>query len=188
MTPSAIWATGWVALLAEGVDRNRCCHAFPLRRRSSPSSRRAWIEIVQRQTRFPASDVALLAEGVDRNLLSDLLRRLLSVSPSSRRAWIEIQLNYWNTYTANVALLAEGVDRNYLPSPTISSTASVALLAEGVDRNHVNQIWYLILIRSPSSRRAWIEIAIILLQKLLKLVALLAEGVDRNIATTAAFS
>ena len=60
--------------------------------------------------------------------------------------------------------------------------AAVALLAEGVDRNITlitssqPSAW------SPSSRRAWIEIA----RKLCKMqkcaVALLAEGVDRNIS------
>ena len=34
-----------VALLAEGVDRNRCLRMLRLLSLSSPSSRRAWIEI-----------------------------------------------------------------------------------------------------------------------------------------------
>ena len=37
-----------------------------------------------------------------------------------------------------------------------------------------------IVIRSPSSRRAWIEIATVIWQHQAKHVALLAEGVDRN--------
>ena len=80
---------------------------------------------------------------------------------------------------AEVALLAEGVDRNQL-APALATIDKVALLAEGVDRNNgllgcMNRCR-----RSPSSRRAWIEIdpGITLLYALA--VALLAEGVDRN--------
>ena len=56
-----------VALLAEGVDRNvgqgtpACCVS------TSPSSRRAWIEITIVTRKSESSSVALLAEGVDRN-------------------------------------------------------------------------------------------------------------------------
>ena len=79
----------------------------------------------------------------------------------------------------------------------------VALLAEGVDRNIVNAPDVEVVLPSPSSRRAWIEIksATAALPKLmspssrrawieimhgatkpfLKKVALLAEGVDRNL-------
>ena len=57
----------------------------------SPSSRRAWIEIVLRYAIPPPYAVALLAEGVDRNRF--VSRPLLSSRLS-------------------VALLAEGVDRN----------------------------------------------------------------------------
>ena len=38
-------------------------------RRSSPSSRRAWIEIIRRRLAARMRAVALLAEGVDRNSL-----------------------------------------------------------------------------------------------------------------------
>ena len=101
-----------VALLAEGVDRNSvrefpvCCPG------TSPSSRRAWIEILHNRVSELISLVALLAEGVDRNstnwtltgpstvaLLAEGVDRnnchlkhsfTLNWSPSSRRAWIEI--------------------------------------------------------------------------------------------------
>ena len=56
-----------VALLAEGVDRNRNRSRLLLTRLGSPSSRRAWIEISLENDRV--------------NLRS---------SPSSRRAWIEM--------------------------------------------------------------------------------------------------
>ena len=56
---------------------------------SSPSSRRAWIEMAPHHCNTGALQVALLAEGVDRNAHSP--KRLL---------------------LSRVALLAEGVDRN----------------------------------------------------------------------------
>ena len=81
--------------------------------------------------------VALLAEGVDRNcpMASTRHRKL-------------------------VALLAEGVDRNTFTSEGYAPGAwRVALLAEGVDRNKSFSIFVMELPWSPSSRRAWIEIA-----------------------------
>ena len=52
---------------------------------------------------------------------------------------------------------------------------------EGVDRNLFLLGFYLCLHRSPSSRRAWIEIFRVTEPLPLKMVALLAEGVDRNL-------
>ena len=57
---------------------------------------------------------------------------------------------------------------------------TVALLAEGVDRNYANQCHPHFMTLSPSSRRAWIEIATKVCGRLSSSVALLAEGVDRN--------
>ena len=57
-----------VALLAEGVDRNKC-------------------ELVKL---FLDVLVALLAEGVDRNYVSEITPEEITTSPSSRRAWIEM--------------------------------------------------------------------------------------------------
>ena len=57
---------------------------------------------------------------------------------------------------------------------------AVALLAEGVDRNCVVYCWMLSRPRSPSSRRAWIEIDRRHGTHCVWHVALLAEGVDRN--------
>ena len=80
----------FVALLAEGVDRN-CDLIIPhLCLFVSPSSRRAWIEISKVPFRSSNFAVALLAEGVDRNLKSAVSLVELCESPSSRRAWIEI--------------------------------------------------------------------------------------------------
>ena len=58
-----------VALLAEGVDRNRTIGALVTGRNVSPSSRRAWIEIPCQYKNSLFLNVALLAEGVDRNNL-----------------------------------------------------------------------------------------------------------------------
>ena len=60
------------------------------------------------------------------------------------------------------------------------SRARVALLAEGVDRNELEGFDDKEGTLSPSSRRAWIEIAERVNLDDLDLVALLAEGVDRN--------
>ena len=60
---------------------------------------------------------------------------------------------------------------------------SVALLAEGVDRNMFVPLQRMIDAKSPSSRRAWIEIALAVSDDDLDRVALLAEGVDRNTNT-----
>ena len=56
-----------VALLAEGVDRNRPICNFWVNLSGSPSSRRAWIEIRLSGGKPQRGRVALLAEGVDRN-------------------------------------------------------------------------------------------------------------------------
>ena len=80
----------------------------------------------------------------------------------------------------HVALLAEGVDRNPLAAQR-SAFWNVALLAEGVDRNSLVSLPYWLLNKSPSSRRAWIEILKDTDHSMDSTnVALLAEGVDRN--------
>ena len=147
----------------------------------SPSSRRAWIEIVSPERQKGGNAVALLAEGVDRNWLvqavsvhgglSPSSRRawiemwpmrlcsdLINWSPSSRRAWIEIAWPLGSGPRTNVALLAEGVDRNILTRWAVVSPSRVALLAEGVDRNLSDPVCGDPGLLSPSSRRAWIEI------------------------------
>ena len=58
-----------VALLAEGVDRNDNCVMGYITIFASPSSRRAWIE-----------------------MLSEYAVSGMTMSPSSRRAWIEIKV------------------------------------------------------------------------------------------------
>ena len=78
----------------------------------SPSSRRAWIEIIFGAVVAKQSVVALLAEGVDRNAECHGLDNVGIQSPSSRRAWIEIDTGSELLSLPTVALLAEGVDRN----------------------------------------------------------------------------
>ena len=80
-----------------------------------------------------------------------------------------------------VALLAEGVDRNLTFGHGITPFRMVALLAEGVDRNLLLGIISGRLEMSPSSRRAWIEIAALSPSGRPQRVALLAEGVDRTL-------
>ena len=131
------WSYYRVALLAEGVDRNISAAMTIDREIRSPSSRRAWIEIALR---------AFSALRLDR-------------SPSSRRAWIEIGRRDHPDGRISVALLAEGVDRNNSFCLRSNSTC-VALLAEGVDRNLQRKNRFAAGPLSPSSRRAWIEIAV----------------------------
>ena len=83
------------------------------------------------------------------------------------------------TYTT-VALLAEGVDRNFQRQHSTNTLFHVALLAEGVDRNPKSEKFAMAADMSPSSRRAWIEMACWFRCTPALRVALLAEGVDRN--------
>ena len=125
-----------VALLTEGVDRNKIEFDVSMVCIASPSSRRAWIEIPGYQSvihLFPPvalltegvdrnlllfwiidhrATVALLTEGVDRNRAVPTVSVLPITSPSSRRAWIEITTWEVATKAFVVALLTEGVDRN----------------------------------------------------------------------------
>ena len=78
-----------VALLAEGVDKNILNPLGYYMDYASPSSRRAWIEIVTSTNPDSRGTVALLAEGVDK----------MTIGTSS-------------SMEPRVALLAEGVDRN----------------------------------------------------------------------------
>ena len=128
---------------------------------TSPSSRRAWIEIGESKSSITTSPVALLAEGVDRNNIFVAAFIEVPRSPSSRRAWIEIGTCSRRFLCPHVALLAEGVDRNSRHRSILGSS-EVALLAEGVDRN-----------RSTFQGDPKTQV-----------VALLAEGVDRNIQSS----
>ncbi len=65
---------------------------------------------------------------------------------------------YYEELARGVALLAEGVDRNFRRTLRAVPACNVALLAEGVDRNGYQEAWAEYRMKSPSSRRAWIEI------------------------------
>ena len=146
-----------------------------------------------RSTMATASPVALLAEGVGRNNVAPIiLVNVLDPSPSSRRAWVEIPMErirkegvYAVALLAEgvgrnvvptqlcagrfVALLAEGVGRNSMWNATVGRYTNVALLAEGVGRNELSTLWTTPPHRSPSSRRAWVEITLIAGRVLLRL-------------------
>ena len=100
-------------------------------------------------------------------------------SPSARRAWIEIKSLYLIKIPPGVALRTEGVDRNR-HIPTSFLRLFVALRTEGVDRNSPDNTGQTHPARSPSARRAWIEIKRLPVVGPLRMVALRTEGVDRN--------
>ena len=125
-----------VALLAEGVDRNNSGFAIAQPPTTSPSSRRAWIEITSTRSHpIVRFRVALLAEGVDRNIHVPAQAPLVPLSPSSRRAWIEISSV---KSSAAAAVGSPSSRRAWIEisrQRPQSSGCRVALLAEGVDRN-----------------------------------------------------
>ena len=123
----------------------------------SPSSRRAWIEIV-RYTR----------------------RNAAALSPSSRRAWIEIGLRQQSRMWRWVALLAEGVDRNNFHVVSLFLRRSVALLAEGVDRNSVSSVTDVVICPVALLAEGVDRNIFLAFLTASAWVALLAEGVDRN--------
>ena len=101
----------------------------------SPSSRRAWIEIVILTRVRKEVFVALLAEGVDRNQLFRTPFKTEKPSPSSRRAWIEITIA--GSYT-KVNSMSPSSRRAWIEisgCQLLPKMRQVALLAEGVDRN-----------------------------------------------------
>ncbi len=151
----------------------------------SLSSRRAWIEICVPSPNLKPSRVALLTESVDWNykIVRFIFTKFRSLS--SRRAWIEIVVSpyaYLLSYCRSphgerglkskydnhahrlwlVALLTESVDWN--PSPiglyrrntSRSPHGERGLKFKSFDENRKDEA-------SLSSRRAWIEIILILL-------------------------
>ena len=124
----------------------------------SPSTRRAWIEILMLNARARFLTVALHPEGVDRNHDPPPPASLCSASPSTRRAWIEI----FSTFAVAASAASPSTRRAWIEiTECINSclTVLVALHPEGVDRN--SYILDYLLKRdgqSPSTRKAWIEI------------------------------
>ena len=102
-----------VALHPEGVDRNKTSQAELTLWKASPSTRRAWIEMLKICVLISYNLVALHPEGVDRN-----------------------QYSQWVWMPVTVALHPEGVDRNTSAKNPLSTLPKVALHPEGVDRNY----------------------------------------------------
>ena len=127
----------------------------------SPSTRRAWIEIDREQRPFA-----------------------IAGSPSTRRAWIEISPLRQKVTPLSVALHPEGVDRNSIAVYSCSVMLAVALHPEGVDRNICKISANTTNGKSPSTRRAWIEIFASRTGISRPAVALHPEGVDRNRTST----
>ena len=125
----------YVALLAEGVDRNNGSSELLAIKVKSPSSRRAWIEIGRWTGRPGGWKVALLAEGVDRN-----------VHHLGKPSEVE------------VALLAEGVDRNACPCGCTAQMIESPSSRRAWIEIGISAPFFCGYPRSPSSRRAWIEI------------------------------
>ena len=103
--------------------------------------------------------VALRKESVDRNL--DAVQIIVVVV---------------------VALRKESVDRN-IPRGQLPTPEPVALRKESVDRNIRKDVSYIIIIKSLSARRAWIEIKLQRSIDIISQVALRKESVDRNNVT-----
>ena len=123
-----------VALLAEGVDRNKISTALPPMFTVALLAEGVDRNISPARTLARCGNVALLAEGVDRNMFQGETRLENRVSPSSRRAWIEIpgqrQVQDACQSPSSRRAWIEIRSRCYP-----ESVQSVALLAEGVDRN-----------------------------------------------------
>ena len=82
------------------------------------------------------------------------------MSLSARRAWIEITQRRDFKALGLVALRKESVDRNPHCSCRAHDACQVALRKESVDRNfHAVQI-KIVVVKSLSARRAWIEILV----------------------------
>ena len=147
---------------------------------SSPSTRRAWIEMLK-----PASHALISSSPSTRRAWIEILSAATICappyrSPSTRRAWIEILDKYIGFEVIGVALHPEGVDRNRVQIKK-SAVFCVALHPEGVDRNCISSIMMSASARSPSTRRAWIEMRQLPDTAMELSVALHPEGVDRNI-------
>ena len=125
---------------------------------SSPSTRRAWIEIFYLQIFIIAQRVALHPEGVDINCMDFTTCSRPDLSPSTRRAWIEIQEA--NDVTA-AGRWSPSTRRAWIEIIILCARQGeglVALHPEGVDRNIFFAAVMSYSEKSPSTRRAWIEI------------------------------
>ena len=168
-----------VTLHSEGVDWNVNVRSRFICRFWSPSTRRVWIEIHYCRIDKDWEPVTLHSEGVDWNAWASLNYRRHRKSPSTWRVWIEILCDCFTNFGCVVTLHSEGVDWNkliivYLLSaychPPLGGCGLKLLLREVLQRLSV----------SPSTRRVWIEIALITVLFNILSVTLHSEGVDWN--------
>ena len=80
----------------------------------------------------------------------------------------------------SVALRKESVDRNSRSPFATSRLVRVALRKESVDRNFDAVQVVIVVMKSLSARRAWIEINVVTAKDWASVVALRKESVDRN--------
>ena len=139
------------------MDRNSILLYLSQPAVGSPSTRRAWIEIL---ARMPCNALVYASPSTRRawiEICTDFSSLAACLSPSTRRAWIEISRVPAHFRGRGVALHPEGVDRNF-KKIVDCDMFGVALHPEGVDRNQ----------RLPKVARVVLA------------VALHPEGVDRN--------
>ena len=139
------------------MDRNKEINALFNSIRKSPSSRRAWIEIVSHLANYTGfSSPSSRRAWIEIRQRDQWLQQ--SVSPSSRRAWIEIVHGLLTEPEISGSPSSRRAWIEIQPERAAQKRPQVALLAEGVDRNYDGSAWAAMTGRSPSSRRAWIEI------------------------------
>ena len=146
----------------------------------SPSTRRAWIEIVLEQLAYNGGAVALHPEGVDRNNVNAVRVAVALPSPSTRRAWIEIlpTQRVKNIYCVSPSTRRAWIEMSSaldLYLLVLSPSTRRAWIEIRISNGQSEKRW------SPSTRRAWIEMSAVgAWAKYGDSVALHPEGVDRN--------
>ena len=90
-----------------------------IRRRKSPSTRRAWIEISTDKLPLAFRSASPSTRRAWIEIIGGYYDTPLWVSPSTRRAWIEMCGYRKICLSSAVALHPEGVDRNLVSSPLV---------------------------------------------------------------------
>ena len=151
-----------VTFCEEGVDWNNARDWAKKGRDESPSVRKVWIEIQS----YSAQDW------------------LMCLSPSVRKVWIEIWFCILLLLLPMVTFCEEGVDWNGSVMSLLARAASHLLWG----RCGLKCMWEYArenLIVSPSVRKVWIEIWLILVPLTALKVTFCEEGVDWNVTYTA---